>query len=196
VEFSRPGSARPSSTPSVLGIGVARARFRRSRGRRRISAYLYVPHGRGGVIDGATLHGLAPRAHLPSAERIGLAVHVHVRRHGRARADEHEARRSVKKFLHPCTTCTCSMKRQSRKQEKRANAFFNSPECQFSSFLIVQDSVSLVPLYGARVRSGGIKEKGARCVRRAPRRPPQRTPRIDQLCFCRPWDSQTPRAYS
>ena len=51
-----------------------------------IAAHLYVPHGRGGVVHGAPLHGLSPRAMRAPAERIGLVVHVHVRRHAGRRA--------------------------------------------------------------------------------------------------------------
>ena len=56
-----------------------------------IAAHLYVPHGRGGVVYGAPLHGLAPLRRPAPAERIALAVHVHVRRHAGRRACQCES---------------------------------------------------------------------------------------------------------
>jgi hypothetical protein len=64
-----------------------------------IAAHLYVPHGRGGVVHGAPLHGLSPRAMRAPAERIGIAVHVHVRRHAGRRACQCDERGKNNKLI-------------------------------------------------------------------------------------------------
>jgi hypothetical protein len=71
-----------------------------------------VPHRGRGVIHGSSLHGLAPLA-LALAERIRLAIHVHVRRHPGASGQCDDEERKASGFARDCN------KRKRKKEKKK-----------------------------------------------------------------------------